>query len=148
MNTNGKTDLEPLNILVVEDDDGDAKALRRAFQKARIGNRIERAIDGIEALEMLKGHNGKSKVPSPRILLVDLNMPRMNGIEFVQALRKDEELRQSVVFILTTSKREEDRVAAYDLNVAGYITKVRAAEDFVNLVTLLDYYKRIVILPG
>jgi CheY-like chemotaxis protein len=139
---------KPLNILLVDDDDMDVKALERAFRRDKIGNSdVVRAVDGIEALEMLKGANGKTKPPSPRILLIDLNMPRMNGIELVQALRKDDELRQSVVFILTTSKRDEDKMAAYDLNVAGYIAKATAAEDMRNLVSLMHSYGRIVELP-
>jgi CheY-like chemotaxis protein len=138
---------QPLNILLVEDDDGEAKALQRAFRKARIANNIVRASDGIEALEMLRGTNGKTQTLFPLILLVDLNMPRMNGIQLVTALRQDETLRRSIVFILTTSKRDEDRTAAYDLTVAGYITKAKAADDFMNLVTLLDYYVSVVELP-
>ena len=137
----------PLNILLIDDDDMDAKALERAFRKAKIGNTIMRAVDGMEALEILKGLNGRTKPPSPRILLVDLNMPRMNGIEFVQALRDDKELHHSIVFILTTSKRDEDKMAAYDLHVAGYIAKATAEEDIRNLVALMDSYGRIVELP-
>ena len=136
-----------IRVLLVEDDDGDAMALKRAFQKARIANLILRAVDGVEALDMLKGTNGKTKPPSPGILLVDLNMPRMNGIQLVQALRADEELRRSIVFILTTSKRDEDKTAAYNLNVAGYIAKATAAQDFLNLVSLIDCYGSIVELP-
>jgi CheY-like chemotaxis protein len=132
--------------LLVEDDDGDAKALRRAFKRANIPDRIVRAVDGIEALEMLKGENGKTKLTSPRILLADLNMPRMNGIEFVKALRADEELRRSIVFVLTTSKRDEDRIAAYDLNVAGYINKATSS-DFIDLADLMYLYSEIVELP-
>jgi CheY-like chemotaxis protein len=137
----------PLNIFLIDDDDMDAKAVERAFRRGKIGSSVVRAVDGIDALEMLKGANGRSRPPSPRILLVDLNMPRMNGIELIRALRKDEELRQSLVFILTTSKRDEDKMAAYDLNVAGYITKATAAEEFRNLVALMDSYGRIVELP-
>ena len=147
MNPSVPASQEPFTILLVEDDDGDARAVQRAFQKAKIGNTMARAVDGIEALDMLRGANGQTKLSSRRILLVDLNMPRMSGIQFVKALRADEELRQSIVFILTTSKRDEDKVAAYDLNVAGYIAKATAAEDFLNLVSLLDYYSRIVELP-
>jgi CheY-like chemotaxis protein len=137
----------PLNILLIDDDDMDAKSLERAFRKAKIGNTIMRAMDGIEALEMLKAANGRTKPPSPCILLVDLNMPRMNGIELVQALRDDQELHHSIVFILTTSKRDEDKTAAYDLHVAGYIAKSMAAEDMRNLVSLMESYGRIVELP-
>ncbi len=77
---------------------------------------------------------------------MDLNMPRMDGLELVQALRADLVLRRSVVFMLTTSKRDEDKMAAYDLNVAGYIAKATAEEDIRNLVSLMDSYGRIVEL--
>ena len=147
MNTIAKLDGNPLNIVLIEDDDGDAMAVQRAFRKAKIANVMVRAVDGIEALEMLRGTNGKEKIPSPYILLVDLNMPRMNGIQLVQALRADMELHHSIAFVLTTSKRDEDKVAAYDLNIAGYIVKETAAQDFLNLVNLVDCYWRIVEMP-
>ena len=95
---------------------------------------------------MLKGENGKSKLPSPYILLVDVNTPRMNGIQLVKALREDERLRRSIVFMLTTSKRSEDRTAAYDLNVTGYIIKASGSQD-IQLATLIDVYRRVVELP-
>jgi CheY-like chemotaxis protein len=136
-----------LNLLLIEDDDGDARAIQRAFAKAAISNTITRAVDGVEAFEMLRGTTGKAKIPLPDILLVDLNMPRMNGIQFVKGLREDVELHPLIVFILTTSKRDEDRVDAYDLNVAGYITKQRAAEDFLTLVNLVGIYDQIVEFP-
>ena len=137
----------PLSILLVDDDDGDAQAVKRAFSKAKIANPILRAVDGMDALDILRGANGKSKPPSPYILLVDLNMPRMNGIQLVQEIRADECLRHCIVFVLTTSKREEDMMAAYDLNVAGYVVKETAGHDFLNLVSLVDCYWRIVELP-
>jgi CheY-like chemotaxis protein len=140
-------DTRTLNILLVEDDDGDARALQRAFQKAKIANPIRRALDGLEALDILKGQNGQTKLAHPYLLLVDLNMPRMNGLQFVQALRADEELRQSIVFILTTSKRDEDKTAVYDLNVTGYIVKATAGLDFLNVVSLMDCYWRVVEMP-
>lgn len=139
--------VKPLNIMLVEDDEGDAKAVERAFQKAKIANPILRAVDGIEALDMLRGTNGKVKAASPCIMLIDLNMPRMNGIQLVKALREDKDLRHSIAFILTTSKSEEDKIAAYDLNVTGYIVKETAGHDFLNLVSLMDCYWRIVELP-
>jgi len=132
---------------LVEDDDGDAKAMERAFVKARIANPIVRVVDGVDALDLLKGTNGKVKMPSPNILIVDLNMPRMNGLQLVQAIRADEEIRQAIVFVLTTSKREEDKMAVYNLNVAGYIVKATAGQDFLRLVDLMNCYWRIVELP-
>jgi len=139
--------VKPLNILLVEDDDGDAKAVQRAFQKAKIANPIIRAVDGMEALDILRGANGKAKPPAPFLLLIDLNMPRMNGIQLIKALREDKDLRHSIAFILTTSRSEEDKVAAYDLNVAGFIVKSTAGQDFLNLVSLVDCYWRIVEMP-
>ena len=138
---------KPVSILLIEDDDGDAKALERAFKKAKIVNPIQRAVDGIEALEILRGDNGHTPLPPPYLLLVDINMPRMNGLDFVKALRDDPVLFSTIVFVLTTSKRDEDKVAAYHLNVAGYIVKETAGRDFLNLTELLDCYWRIVELP-
>ena len=138
---------KPLNILLVDDDDGDAKAVQRAFHKAKIANNMLRAVDGMDALDMLRGVNGKEKVSSPCILLVDLNMPRMSGIQLIQVLREDNELSHSIAFILTTSKHQEDKIAAYNLNVAGYILKATAGQDFLNLVNLVDCYWRIVEMP-
>ena len=137
----------PVTIVLVEDDDGDARAVQRAFRKAKVANLMLRAVDGVEALTMLRGTNRKEKTASPYILLVDLNLPKMNGIEFIKKLREDEDLRHSIVFVLTTSKRDEDKMAAYDLNVAGYILKETAGQDFLKLVNLVDCYWRIVEMP-
>jgi len=147
MTTDAKAAPRPLNILLVEDDDGDAKAIQRVFSKARIANPIIRAMDGIEALDILRGTNGRAKIAAPYLLMVDLNMPRMNGMQLVEALREDPDLHHAIVFMLTTSKREEDKMAAYELNVTGYIVKEKAGEDFLNLLGLIDSYWRIVELP-
>mgnify|MGYP001235839855 CR=1 FL=1 len=137
-------DSRPINIFVVEDDDGDAKAVMRAFKQAKLANPVYRAVDGVQALEILRGDNPP---PSPFIMLVDLKMPRMNGIQLVEELRKDPRYKRQVVFILTTSKSEEDKSRAYDLNVAGYILKETAGRDFLELVSLLGNYWRVVELP-
>ena len=133
-----------IKVLLVEDDDGDAKAIKRAFSKAKIANPIVRAIDGVEALELLRGNNAITK---PFIMLVDLNMPRMDGISLIKEVRGDNKLKHAIIFVLTTSKKDEDKIAAYDLNVAGYILKERAGEDFLNITELLDAYWRIVEMP-
>lgn len=147
MNETAPVKSKTLNILLVDDDDGDAKAVQRAVLKANFSNPILRAVDGMEALDILRGENGKTKPPSPILLLVDLNMSRMNGIQFIKALRADKDLRRSIVFVLTTSKRDEDKLAAYHLNVAGYIIKSTTGIDLVNLVRLLECYSHIVELP-
>jgi CheY-like chemotaxis protein len=138
---------ETLNIVLVEDDDGDAKAVRRAFRNLKVANQILRAVDGVEALDMLRGANGRVQISGPYIVLVDLNMPRMNGIDFIQALRRDENLRRAVVFVLTTSNRREDRCAAYNLNIAGYIVKANAGHELLSLVDLIDRYTEVVEMP-
>ena len=136
-----------LNILLVEDDDGDAKAINRALAKAKIANPVYRAHDGQEAMEILTDSHADIKLPRPALLLVDINMPRMNGIELLREIRQKEELKRTVVFMLTTSDRDEDKIEAYDLNVAGYILKEKAGHDFLRLIELLDTYWRIVELP-
>lgn len=145
--TGNGSETKPLNLLLVEDDDGDAKAVERAFRSVKVVNAITRAVDGIEALDLLRGENGATKIASPYMLLVDLNMPRMSGIELVEELRKDKTLNQTLVFILTTSKIEEDRIAAYNLNVAGFIYKETAGRDFLKLVEMIDRYWRIIEVP-
>ncbi len=139
--------LKPLTIVLVEDDEGDALAVERAFRRSNIANPIVRAVDGMEALEILRGENGRAKPGSPYLILVDVNMPRVNGIDFVKEVRKDANLRGVVVFILTTSRRDEDIAAAYSQNVAGYILKSKAGEDFLNLAQLFDCYRRVVEIP-
>lgn len=147
MDRHFKTNDQATTIVLVEDDDGDAKAVKRAFAKAKISNEIVRAIDGVDALDLLRGSNGKARVPAPYVLLVDLNMPRMDGIQLVRHLRDDPALRRSIVFMLTTSKRDEDKAAAYDLNVAGYVVKEKAGEDFLKLIDLMEDYWHIVEMP-
>jgi CheY-like chemotaxis protein len=139
--------LKPIRILLVEDDDGDAKAVVRAFEKARIANPIVRALDGVEALQILKGTEKQPRLEHPYLLLVDLNMPRMDGIQLVTAIREDPELHDTIVFILTTSNRAQDKHAAYSLNVTGYILKEKAGEDFLKLFSLVESYWRIVEMP-
>ncbi|WP_332888700.1 response regulator [Marinibacterium profundimaris] len=134
-----------LNIILVEDDDGDAKAVRRAFDKVKIANPIHRLVDGVEALAFLRGETGTP--PATYVILLDINMPRMNGLEMLEELRKDPKLRRAVVFILTTSNDDRDRCAAYARYVAGYILKSRAGTDFLELIETLDHYWRIVELP-
>ena len=112
-----------VNLLLVDDDEVDVQGLKRAFTKSRIGNPITVARDGIEALEILRGQNGKSKLPKPHLIMLDLNMPRMNGFEFLDEICADNDLKNTVVFMITTSKAEEDKARAYGKHVAGYIIK-------------------------
>ena len=143
------SDVDPrsVHLLLVEDDEIDAEAVQRAFKRERILNPVTVVSDGIEALEALRGENGRDPVPRPYVVLLDLNMPRMSGLEFLEAVRSDPDLRRSVVFVLTTSESDEDKVAAYDQFVAGYILKSRAGEDFLEVIKLLQSYWRVVEFP-
>lgn len=132
-----------VNLLLVEDDDIDAIGVERALKRRRIINPLFRARDGIEALEMLRS----GQVPRPYLILLDLNMPRMGGLEFIRAIRDDETLANAVVFVLTTSKSDEDLAAAYRSHVAGYIVKNEFGDSFAGLVQMLDAYWQIVELP-
>ena len=141
------SDDQIVNVLLVDDDDVDVMAVKRAFKKAKIANPLHIARDGLEALLKLRGKDGHSPVPRPYIIILDLNMPRMDGLEFLNELRADEALHDAVVFVLTTSKADEDRAASYDKNVAGYIVKSDVGEGFLKVITLLDSYWRVVVLP-
>jgi CheY-like chemotaxis protein len=131
-----------VNILLVEDDEVDIMNVQRAFKKNNISNPLHIARNGLEALDMLK-----NMVPIPRIILLDINMPRMGGIEFLGELRKLPELRGASVFVMTTSNEESDKIAAYDLNVAGYILKPLSFEGFTSAVAILNHYWHLCEMP-
>jgi len=137
-----------VHILIVDDDKVDVMAIRRSFRELKIGNPVVEARNGIEALERLRGQNGYDKVPSPCLVLLDLNMPRMGGIEFLNELRRDPELRGTLVFVMTTSAAEEDRARAYDRNVAGYVLKHRPGQSFLEAISMLEHYWRIIEFPA
>lgn len=136
-----------VHILLVEDDEIDAEAIVRGFQKQQIENPITVVPNGIEALNALRGEDGHKRVPAPYLILLDLNMPRMNGLEFLQAVRQDPQLKSSIVFVLTTSDNDRDKLAAYREQIAGYLLKQRSGVNFIELVNMLDSYWRIVEFP-
>lgn len=139
-----KSGADKINILLVEDDQVDVMNIRRAFEKNRITNPLWVARDGVEGLEMLEA----GKVPTHNLLvLLDLNMPRMNGIELLREIRGKENLRHLPVVVLTTSDDERDRIDAYNLNVAGYILKPVTFFNFVEAMATLNKYWTLVELP-
>jgi CheY-like chemotaxis protein len=147
MENNPAMKTESVTILLVDDDKVDAMAVKRSFRDLKIANPIVEAHDGIEALERLRGENGLEKLSSPHLVLLDLNMPRMGGIEFLDELRRDPELRPTLVFVMTTSAAEEDRMRAYDKNVAGYVLKHRPGQTFLEAVALMANYWRVIEFP-
>ena len=133
-----------LNILLVEDDQVDVMNVKRAFDKNRIANPLFVANNGAEALDMLRS----KQIPDERrIVLLDLNMPRMNGLEFLRELRADAKLQSTVVVVLTTSNDERDKFEAYNLNVAGYLLKPVTFVNFVEVMAALNKYWTLVELP-
>jgi len=133
-----------LNILLVEDDEVDVMNVRRAFERNRIANPLFVATDGVEALGMLRSG---AVPPQRRIILLDLNMPRMSGIELLRELRQDPDLQYTPVVVLTTSNDERDKIEAYNLNVAGYLLKPVTFVNFVELMAALNKYWTLVELP-
>ncbi|HVY65213.1 MAG TPA: response regulator [Gammaproteobacteria bacterium] len=134
----GKT----VTILLVEDDEVDVKALHWAFDKLRIANPVVVARDGVEAMTLLP------TLPRPYLVITDINMPRMNGIELLRKIRTSDEYRDSIVFVLTTSNDEQDKIDAYNLNVAGYMLKSDMGTSFTRAIGLIENYWKIVELPG
>ncbi|HEX2721857.1 MAG TPA: response regulator [Gemmatimonadaceae bacterium] len=133
-----------LNILLVEDDEVDVMNVRRAFERNNVSNPVFVAGNGIEALEMLRS----GQIPNERrLVLLDLNMPKMNGIEFLHELRADPELASLPVVVLTTSNDDQDKIDAYNLNVAGYLLKPVTFSNFCERMTTLNKYWTLVEMP-
>ena len=144
------TENAPLNILLVEDDEVDVMNVQRAFTRNQITGSIHHAENGVEALEMLRSGSNLSKPELLRerlLILLDLNMPRMNGIEFLRELRQDPTLQSMAVIVLTTSDEERDRVEAYRFNVAGYILKPVTFDKFVSVISKLSQYWAMCEMP-
>jgi CheY-like chemotaxis protein len=131
-------------ILLVEDDKVDAMAVMRAIKDLKIRNPLETVGDGEQALEFLRNPDNDL----PCLILLDINMPRMNGIEFLKVAKKDDKLRRIPVVVLTTSKEDQDKFDSFDLGVAGYMIKPADYLKFVEVVRAVDYYWTISEIPS
>jgi len=131
-------------ILLIEDDDVDAMTVKRALSELKVTNQLVRKTNGQEALDYLSEAGGKQ----PCVILLDLNMPKMNGIEFLKITKADEELKKIPVVVLTTSKSEQDKVESFDLSVAGYIVKPTNYTKFVEAIRTIDLYWSLSELPA
>jgi len=136
-----------INVLLIEDDEVDIMNVQRAFRKNKINNPLYVVNNGVEALDALLARNPAVDIPLPGIILLDINMPKMGGIEFLVELRKHPALKGISVFVMTTSNEESDKVAAYNLNVAGYILKPLSFEGFANAVAILNHYWHLCEMP-
>lgn len=136
-------DSRELHILLVDDDQVDVMNVQRAFEKNRMTNPLHVAMSGDQALEKLRD----GSIGPRRLVLLDLNMPRMNGIELLRKIREDDALKGTSVVVLTTSNEERDKVEAYRLNVAGYLLKPVTFASFVDLMAALNKYWTLVEMP-
>jgi CheY-like chemotaxis protein len=138
--------LNDVSVLLVEDDSLEAEAVMRGFRRNQLDCPIEIARDGVEALSWLRSRYERKQV-SPLIIMLDIRLPRMDGIEFLKELRSDPAMNRSIVFILTTSTDPKDIQQAYEYSVAGFIPKEQIASDFSNLISLLRTYCSLVAFP-
>lgn len=138
----------PINFLVVDDDKVSVMAIKRGFKLLAINNPIHVAHDGYQALEKLRGTGGNEKLEPPFIVTLDINMPRMNGLEFLEEIRKDDELKDTIVFVLSTSDAPTDIKSAYNKNVAGYIQKDSVTESLKSALEMIGDYAKIVKIPA
>lgn len=137
-----------VNILIVDDDDVAAESVVRSLRKHAMDFPITLARDGMEALEILRNQHNDLMIDKPYLILLDLNMPRMDGFEFLQEVRSDKNLHDSIIFVLTTSDADSDRTRAYHQNIAGYMVKSAVGPQFAKLANLLDNYRSTVSLPA
>ncbi|MEY4769126.1 MAG: hypothetical protein RL637_1765 [Pseudomonadota bacterium] len=128
-----------IDILLIEDDLADANLLRFAFKQNQLSHKLHHVLDGIEGLDLLKQYLHFT-LPLPNLILLDINMPRMNGREFLAVLKADEHLRQIPVIMLTTSSFDADIQSAYHLGAAGYITKPADLDQFIQAIHIFNQY--------
>ncbi|WP_146906613.1 response regulator [Cellulomonas aerilata] len=140
---------EVIDVLLVEDDPGDVLMTREAFEDNKVTNRLAVVSDGVSALEYLRKEGQYAQAPTPDLILLDLNLPRMDGREVLQALKGDEQLRRIPVVVLTTSEAEEDVLRSYSLHANAYVTKPVDFDRFIDVVRQIDeFFVSVVRLPG
>lgn len=137
-----------IELLMVEDNPGDIRLAQEAMQEAKINNRINVVTDGVMAMEYLRRQGSFKDVLRPDLILLDLNLPRMDGREVLEALKSDPDLRRIPVVVLTTSRAEEDVIRAYNLHANCYITKPVDFHQFMKVVQQIDdFWVNVVTLP-
>jgi CheY-like chemotaxis protein len=140
--------VEMIDVLLVEDDPADVLLIEEAFADNKVRNRLHRVADGVEALQFLRREGQYADAPQPDLVLLDLNLPRMDGREVLAEVKADERLRQIPVVVLTTSKAEEDVLRSYKLHANAYVTKPVDFERFIEVVRQIDeFFVTVVKLP-
>jgi len=139
---------KPIEILLVEDNPGDVRLTMEALREAKVCNRIHTVYDGIEALAFLNRDGSYVNVPSPDLIMLDLNLPKKDGREVLASIKANERIKHIPVVILTTSKSEEDIVKSYELQASCYVTKPVDLDQFLEVVKSIgDFWLTIVKLP-
>jgi CheY-like chemotaxis protein len=139
---------EPVEILLVEDNSGDARLAMEALKDAKVRNKLHWVKDGVQAMEFLRREGEYSDAPRPDVVLLDLNLPRKDGREVLAEIKSDEDLRRIPVIILTISADEEDILRSYDTHANCYITKPLHLDQFMQVVkSIEDFWLEIVKLP-
>ena len=140
--------INPVEILLIEDNPGDVRLTVEIFKEAKIHNKMNVMTDGIEAMAFLRQEGEYTNVPRPDLILLDLNLPKKDGREVLAEIKVDPALRRIPVVVLTTSKAEEDILKTYDLHVNAYITKPVDLEQFIGIVKSIEnFWLTIVKLP-
>ncbi len=138
----------PIVILMADDDEDDRMLTRQAFERQRLANEFHTVVDGEELLDFLKRRGAFAAAPRPGLILLDLNMPRMDGREALRAIKADPDIRDIPVVVLTTSREEEDILRSYDLGASSYVTKPVGFDSLVKVVASLgNYWFQVVTLP-
>ena len=139
----------PVEILLVEDNPADVRLTQEALKEGKVYNNLHWAKDGVEALEFLHRQGRYADAPRPDIILLDLNLPKKDGREVLQDIKKDDKLKRIPVVILTTSKAEEDVLKSYNLHANCYVTKPVDLEQFIVVVKSIDmFWLTVVTLPN
>ncbi len=137
-----------IDVLLVEDDPGDVLMTREAFDDNKVANRLQVVSDGVSALAFLRKEGEHADAPTPDLVLLDLNLPRMDGREVLEAMKGDDALRSIPVVVLTTSEAEEDVVRSYSLHANAYVTKPVDFDRFIEVVRQIDeFFVEVVRLP-
>jgi CheY-like chemotaxis protein len=137
-----------IDVLLVEDDPGDVLMTREAFEDNKVANRLQVVSDGVSALAFLRKEGEHADAPTPDLVLLDLNLPRMDGREVLEAMKGDDALRSIPVVVLTTSEAEEDVVRSYSLHANAYVTKPVDFDRFIEVVRQIDeFFVEVVRLP-
>jgi chemotaxis family two-component system response regulator Rcp1 len=140
---------KPIEILLVEDSPGDVRLTKESLGEAKVRNNMIVASDGVEAMACLRREGQYANTPRPDLILLDLNLPRMNGFEVLDAIKEDPDLKRIPVVILTTSQAEQDIVHSYNLYANAYVNKPVDLEQFIRVVkSIEDFWLEIVKLPN